>query len=142
MTNPEPKQTPHLTTEQQLDPAIYIHKFLTFSKESTANQTCRNLEKNKRQQRGGWQGKVGRRRVHCAIEVWGGGGGEGTRAWPTARPTTGQIQRNLAHLVQSNHVCTATKLSTTISGFQLAAAAPRPASSKRKSFQGCALCNF
>lgn len=80
MTNPEPKQTPHLTTEQQLDPAIYIHKFLTFSKESTANQTCRNLEKNKRQQRGGWQGKVGRRRVHCAIEVWGGGGGGGNKS--------------------------------------------------------------
>jgi hypothetical protein len=39
--------------------------------------------------------------------------GGGTRAWPTARPTTGQIQRQLAHLVQSNHVCTATKLSTT-----------------------------
>ncbi len=92
-------------------PPIYIHKFLTFRKENTADQTCGNLEKNKRQQRGGWQGKVGGRRVHGAIEVSGGGGG--TRAWPTARPTTGQIQRQLAHLVQSNHVCTATKLSTT-----------------------------
>jgi hypothetical protein len=34
------------------------------------------LEKNKRQQRGGWQGKVGGRRVHGAIEVSGGGGGD------------------------------------------------------------------
>jgi hypothetical protein len=122
-------------------PPIYIDKFLTFRKENTADQTCGNLEKNKRQQRGGWQGKVGGRRVHGAIEV-GEGEGEAARAWPTARPTTGQIQRQLAHLLQSNHVCTATKLSTTISGFQLAAAAPRPASSKTESFQGCELCNF
>jgi hypothetical protein len=77
MTNLEPKQTPRLTTA---GPPIYIHKFLTFGKENTADQTCGNLEKNKRQQRGGWQGKVGERKVHGAIEVWGAGVGGGNKS--------------------------------------------------------------
>jgi hypothetical protein len=71
MTNLEPKQTPHLTTEQQLDPQ---YTYTNFSPSSKRTQQIRPLGIWKKIKGGRWQGKVGGRRVHGAIEVWGGGG--------------------------------------------------------------------